>query len=230
MHHIDILANNGTDPLISNPPWIRLEANARIVMSDFDGNHTIGLYSCLNRSRVGRYSGFGSFSYLVDTEVGRYSTIGSRVSIGGFNHPTDWLSVHEFQYRDTSAMYGVNVFCDKKNGQREWTLDTKIGNDVWIGDNAVILRGVSVSTGVIVGAGSVVTKNVDPYMIVAGNPARVIRPRFERSVAKKLLGSEWWDLDIEQLQGFSYSKVEDILKLLDERRRKQDKQQIHGAG
>ena len=86
------------------------------------------------------------------------------------------------------------------------------------------------STGVIVGAGSVVTKNVDPYMIVAGNPARVIRPRFEPSVAKKLLGSEWWDLDIEQLQGFSYSKVEDILKLLDERRRKQDRQQIHGAG
>jgi acetyltransferase-like isoleucine patch superfamily enzyme len=220
MHNIDTLANNGTDPLIFNPPWIRLEANARIVMSDLDGNHTIGRYSCLNRSRVGRYSGFGSFSYLVDTEVGRYSTIGSRVSIGGFNHPTDWLSVHEFQYRDTSAMYGVNVFCDRKNSHREHTLDTKIGNDVWIGDNVVILRGVTVSTGVIVGAGSVVTKNVEPYMIVAGNPARLIRPRFDSIVANKLLESEWWVLEMEELQGLNYSKVEGILNVLNVTRRK----------
>jgi len=220
MHKIELLINNGPDPQLSSAPWIRLESNAKIVRSKLGGNNTLGYYSCLNRTQVGRYSGFGSFSYLVDTEVGRYATIGSRVSVGGFNHPVNWLSVHEFQYRDTSRIYGANVYTAADSVHQPHSLDTNLGDDVWVGDNVVILRGVKVSTGVIVGAGSVVTKDIEPYMIAVGNPARVLRPRFEPSVVKRLLELRWWELELHQLRDLNYSKVDDALNTIEDRIRR----------
>jgi acetyltransferase-like isoleucine patch superfamily enzyme len=217
MHHVELLSNNGTEATVSSLPWIRLESGAKIVSTKVGGNNTIGQFSCLNRTQIGRYSGVGSFSYIVDTEIGRYTTIGSRVSIGGFNHPTNWLSVHEFQYRDTSQIYGITVCNDKHAIQRHYLPVTKLGNDVWIGDNVVITRGVSVSTGAIVGAGSVVTKDVEPYTIVVGNPARPLRARFEPLVTTKLLELRWWELDPEQLTGLDYSEVTEAVKALETR-------------
>lgn len=77
--------------------------------------------------------------------------------------------------------------------------DTIVGNDVWIGQNATILPGVHIGDGAIIGANSVVTKNVEPYSIVAGNPARFIRKRFDEEMIGLLLRVKWWDLPVEQI-------------------------------
>ena len=91
----------------------------------------------------------------------------------------------------------------------------EIGHDVWIGQNALILSGVNIGTGAIVAAGSIVTKNVLPYAIVAGNPAKLVRFRFSEDTIRKFLNSQWWDLeddDILKLEPYFYS--EDVDKFL----------------
>lgn len=81
----------------------------------------------------------------------------------------------------------------------------KIGNDVWIGCNSLILPGVSViGDGAVVGAGSIVTHDIPPYAIVAGNPARIIRYRFQKEVIKELLASKWWEKSIHEIQPHIY--------------------------
>lgn len=84
-----------------------------------------------------------------------------------------------------------------------------IGHDVWIGQNALILSGVSIGTGAVIGAGSIVTKNVPPYAIAVGNPAKVVRYRFPPEIIVKLLSSEWWllpDDELKKLEKYFYSK------------------------
>ena len=76
----------------------------------------------------------------------------------------------------------------------------EIGNDVWIGMNAMILSGVKIGDGAVVGAGSVVTKDVEPYAVVAGNPAREIRKRFDDQTISELLKANWWDWDIQKIR------------------------------
>jgi virginiamycin A acetyltransferase len=78
--------------------------------------------------------------------------------------------------------------------------DTIIGNDVWIGQNATILPGVKIGDGVIIGTKSVVGSDVEPYAIVAGNPAKVIRKRFDDELIALLLQLKWWDLPVEEIQ------------------------------
>jgi virginiamycin A acetyltransferase len=77
--------------------------------------------------------------------------------------------------------------------------DTIVGNDVWIGENATILPGIKIGDGAIIGMNSVVTKDVEPYTIVGGNPARVIRKRFDNELIDLLLRLKWWDKEIEEI-------------------------------
>jgi virginiamycin A acetyltransferase len=144
--------------------------------------------------------------------IGKYTTIGSRVSIGGFEHPNNWLSVSEFQYRDKLECYGENGIQDDENEILLMT-PTLIGNDVWIGDNTFIKSGTKIGHGSIIGAGSVVTKSVPNYSIYVGNPAKLLRKRFPAEVCQKLLESAWWELSITELKNLdlNYSNIEDCL-------------------
>ena len=89
-----------------------------------------------------------------------------------------------------------------------------IGNDVWVGKHVMFLAGIVVGDGAVVGAGSVVTKNVPPYAVVAGNPARSIRYRFDEASIAQLLRSKWWDLPLDSLKenALAFSSVSDFLK------------------
>lgn len=197
---------------------VRLGALSKIVRSDMAGNFTLGEFSCINRSSFGRYCGMGSSSYAADTNVGRYCTFGSRLSIGAFDHPTDWLSIHEFQYRDIGGIYGETILDGGVNQLVDGTRQTHIGSDVWIGDNAAVKRGVTIGHGVIIGMCAVVTRDVEPYSIVVGNPGRVLRKRFSDKAVTDLLELKWWEMNMQALKGVDYRNIDRAIGELKKRR------------
>ncbi len=164
-------------------------------------------FSTISRSSVGGYLALGCFSFVSRAALGRYITIASRCSIGAFNHPIDWLSVCEFQYRDTMYLYGESLssFSSKYSPSKKKV--THIGSDVWIGDNAVILQGVNIGNGAIIGASSVVTRDVDDFSIVVGNPAKHLRYRFDEGIREDLLGLKWWDCELSRLEAISFHDI-----------------------
>lgn len=181
---------------------------AEIKASFFRGRNEIGMYSTINRSTIDSFSNLGVSSYVSDSVVGRFTLIGSRVSIGGFGHPLNYLSIGAFQWgqsleswgysRDFSSNFDIDI--------RPKEVSTNIGSDCWIGDNSVVLAGRKLGHGSVVGAGSVVTSDVPPYAIVVGNPARIVRYRFSDEVISQLIRTRWWELEIEDLVNVDFTK------------------------
>jgi virginiamycin A acetyltransferase len=215
---IDYIFNNSIDDLILENK-VKIAHLSKIMNSSLKGNSFLGLCSCINRSQVGRYVAMSFFSYLADAEVGNYCTFGSRVSIGAFSHPTNFLTVHEVGYRDTTSSYGETAYVDNPDIYLEIrNVRTLIGNDVWIGDNVVIIKGVKIGNGSIIGAGSVVTKDVEPFSIMGGNPAKLIKKRFSQDVIDQIEESEWWNLPITELSGIPFPDIPEALRILKERK------------
>ena len=153
------------------------------------------IYSHYHQIDIGMYSCGGCFD-LTDirphVKIGRYCSFAGGVHIVNVNHPITHKSSHPFFYH---PYYGY-VKEDPRLRTR-----IEIGNDVWIGQNAIILSGVSrVGDGAVVGAGAIVTKDVPDFAIVAGNPAKIIRYRFDGDTIRKLEEEHWWDKDIEELE------------------------------
>ncbi|WP_281437034.1 CatB-related O-acetyltransferase [Methylobacterium aquaticum] len=172
---------------------------------------------------IGRCS-IGAFSYAVsghynNVTIGRYVSIGEEVSVGRGNHPVQWLSTSPFFYIGDKMFSTGGDFSgsDQYNQFRPDTTsyngffagaETIIENDVWIGHRAYISPGVKIANGAIVGAESVVTKDVPAYSIVVGNPARVVKTRFAPELVERLLASRWWTLAPWQLAGIDLSRPE----------------------
>lgn len=211
--------NRGLDTLILQSPYIRLGSGAKIINSNVVDNLTIDTYSCVNKCDLGRYFGLGCFSYVANSQVGRYCTFGARISVGAFSHPTNWLSIHEFQYRNTVNIYGSSVLEGDVN-IAPINAATSIGCDVWIGDNACVRAGMSLGHGAIVGLGAVVVSDVPPYAIVVGNPARVLRYRFNEDVVDTLLRLKWWELDMMYLKGVDFSDINKAIASIEQIRQK----------
>jgi virginiamycin A acetyltransferase len=144
---------------------------------------------------IGMYTIGGCFkpgNVAAGTTIGRYCSLARNIIILNRNHPMDFKSTHAFFYNP------VLKLCDKYVIENS-TL--KVGNDVWIGEYAVILAHVTeIGDGAVIGAGAIVNKNVPPYSIVVGNPARVVRYRFSKDVIDELLASKWWEKDINELK------------------------------
>ncbi|WP_084199115.1 LbetaH domain-containing protein [Noviherbaspirillum autotrophicum] len=142
-------------------------------------------------SEIGSYTYVGCYSCITAAKIGRYVSIANNVSIGQGEHQLDRVS--------TSSRFYVNPWSVLTSGECE------IGSDVWIGVDAVVLRGVRIGVGAVVAANAVVTHDVPPFAIVAGVPARIIKFRFDESQRTKLLDSEWWQLDEEDATTFVHS-------------------------
>jgi acetyltransferase-like isoleucine patch superfamily enzyme len=127
--------------------------------------------------------------------IGRYCSIADKVEIllGG-NHRTDWGTTYPF-----SAIPGLWRSAARTDDYHSSRGDVIIGHDVWLGSGALILSGVTVGHGAVVAAHAVVTKDVPPYAIVGGNPAKVIRYRFDETTVAALLEARWWDLPREKI-------------------------------
>lgn len=135
--------------------------------------------------------------------IGKFCSIAEGVTVFlGANHRVDWFSTYPFGHIKESLFPKVK----KGSGHPATKGDVTIGNDVWIATNAVIMSGVRIGDGAVVGAYSVVTKDVPPYTIVAGNPAKQIRKRFSDEVINKLLELQWWDKPESEI-----NEISDIL-------------------
>ncbi|MBK6637324.1 MAG: CatB-related O-acetyltransferase [Rhodocyclaceae bacterium] len=160
-----------------------------------------GSFSCSELS-VGAHSYLRSGCELINVKsIGRFCSIGNNVIIGQerTGHPLDWVSTHPFQHTDGRTLYAHQ------------NLPAVVENDVWIGRDAIIMEGVRLGTGCVVGARSVVTKDVPPYAIVAGVPARFIRTRHPESLVAELLKSCWWERSPDVLKSLPMNSPSEFL-------------------
>lgn len=168
---------------------------AAICNSKLDKTVVIEAGSHIVNSVFGKYSYCGYDCQIINCRIGAFCSIGDNIRIGGANHPYKWVSMSPVFYEGRDSIKKKFATYPRPKDK-----ETIIGNDVWIGHNAIILQGVVISDGAVVGSGAVVTKNVPPYSIVAGNPARIINKRFEDVVIDKLLESKWWDLNDNKIK------------------------------
>jgi acetyltransferase-like isoleucine patch superfamily enzyme len=146
---------------------------------------------------VDRHSFVGYDCQLLAVDIGPFCSLGSRITIGGVAHPSHFVS--------TSPVFLSHKDSVKAKFARHEYLPvvrTVLGADIWIGDGAFIKAGVTVGHGAIIGMGAVVTRDVPPYAIVAGNPARLIRLRFDPPLVQALLDSAWWTWPDARLHEF----------------------------
>lgn len=149
-------------------------------------------------SSIDKYSYVGYDCDVNFTEIGAFCSIANNVIIGGAQHPLDWVSTSPVFY---DAPSGTNHHLGTLPEPKR--ILTKIGNDVWVGSRAFVMQGVSIGNGAVIGSGAVVTKDVPPYAIVAGVPAKILRYRFDEETIDRLQKSEWWKFSDEKLKKIS---------------------------
>jgi len=181
---------------LSTTPLIHPTAEVR--------DSALGAYTEVGARTVLAEVSLGDYSYIVNdgnviySEIGKFCSIAAMVRINPGNHPMWRASQAHFTYRASAYFPGESDEADFFAWRRARRV--AIGHDVWIGHGAVVLAGRQVGTGAVVAAGAIVTKDVPPYAIVAGNPAEAIRPRFPTPIAERLQTLAWWDWDHETLR------------------------------
>lgn len=160
----------------------------------------------------------GAFSYSgtnlgYGVSIGRYSSIAKNVRIMGAKHFTDWVSTspifYEPDYHDLDATTVTHLARTKRR--------ISIGNDVWIGENVVLKSDIKIGDGVVIAANSVVTKDVPPFMIVGGVPAKILKPRFNDVVIESLLRLRWWRFHKNDLKFLTANQPEVFISSLEEK-------------
>lgn len=161
-----------------------------IKKSEIDKTSSICSGAHVVESSVDKFSYVGNYCTVINTKIGKFCSIADNCIIGGANHPINWVS--------TSPVFhqGRNILKRHfSNHEFESSIRTNIGSDVWIGNNCLIKGGITINHGAVIGMGSVLTKDVGPYEIWAGNPARLIKKRFSNEVIEFLIENEWWNLE-----------------------------------
>lgn len=180
----------------------------------------IGAFTYINHRPVKHVT---TNSVIEASSIGRFCMIAHAVNVGFATHPTSFISGHfAFRY-DEKADYAHDFMTimhdDTEEQMRKTYLEHSIyplpviGNDVWIGYGAMVLNGVSIGDGAVVAAGSMVTKDVPPYSIVGGNPARIIKMRFSEELVEQLLRIKWWEYGADILHGLDLSNHDNIWRL-----------------
>ena len=176
----------------------RLQPDAPVIHPDCDivdaffGRYVeIGRGSRIVNARIGDYSYTDRYAEIANARIGKFANIAAFSRIGPTDHPLHTASLHHFLYR--SDDYFDDAARDDAFFAARAARLADVGNDTWIGHGAVVMPGVTVHDGAVVAAGAVVTRDVAPYTIVAGVPARPIRDRQPRDIARRLVALAWWD-------------------------------------
>lgn len=169
-------------------------------------------------SAIGKYTYIGTGTYVQNSHIGNYCSIARNIEIGAKAHPLTMLSSHSFQYNNNHFPSQPEYQTAKVKPPRKRERMTEIGSDVWIGTKSVIRAGITIGHGAVIGSSSVVTKDVRPYSIVAGIPAKEIRLRFDETTIARLLESRWWQLDPVDMDGIDFNDVETALNEIETRR------------
>ncbi|MGB3246309.1 MAG: chloramphenicol acetyltransferase [Sulfitobacter sp.] len=184
---------------------VRLKADAPFIHpdceltdADFGRYVEIGYGSRVAHSRIDDYSYCDRYADIANASVGKFSNIAAFVRIGATDHPMDKASLHHFHYR--SADYFDDATQDDAWFDRRRSRRTMIGHDTWLGHAAQVRPEVTIGHGAVVAGGAIVTKDVPPYMIVAGIPAVPLRPRFAPGIADRMIALAWWDWPHDRLR------------------------------
>lgn len=159
--------------------------NQNIVRGKIEESTQVGKYTIIDKySIVGKNTYIGKFCDITKAKIGNYCSIGNFVVIGPGEHKLYKISTSSKFYKES-----YSELTEK---------ECIIGHDVWIGTHSIILRGVKIGIGAIIGANSVVTKDVPDFAVVVGSPARIIKYRFDKGKIKKILESKWFEKDINE--------------------------------
>jgi phosphonate metabolism protein (transferase hexapeptide repeat family) len=182
--------------ILSEEPLVHPTADVRDCTL---GRYTdIGARTILLEVEVADYSYIVNDSNIAYTKIGKFCSIAAMTRINPGNHPMHRASQAHFTYRASSHFPGEADDADFFEWRRAHRV--VIGHDVWIGHGAIVLPGRNLGDGAVIAAGSIVTKDVMPYTIVAGNPARPIRQRFPTQIAARMAKLEWWHWSHERLR------------------------------
>lgn len=169
-------------------------------------NVKIGSHCNIQRGRVSSFSYVGDYCELPQVEIGKFCSIATHVTLAAGNHPMSYVSTSPYTYSTIrnsftkKQLYAQEFFYTDENHKYLG----KIGNDVWIGTGATLVCGskaLNIGDGAVIAAGAVVTKDVPPYAVVAGCPARILKYRFPKETICRLEKEQWWDKDTAWLKG-----------------------------
>lgn len=170
--------------------------SARVEYSEISRKAKVWDGCKLFHSSIGDYSYIGQNARLIHAHVGKFCSLAGDGAYGMGSHSLDYISTSSLF---TSSRNGTRIKWTDKPSYEEYK-EIHIGNDVWIGMRVMVMGGITIGNGAVVAAGAVVTKDVPPYAIVGGVPARVIKYRFSENVIQKLEASKWWTLDDDTLK------------------------------
>lgn len=197
---------------LSHDPF--LHPDTRITNTTLGRYTEVGEGTILLNSSLGDYSYTTRFCDIANTTIGKFCNIASFARIGPTDHPLDRASLHHFMYR--SADYWPDRPHDADFFAHRESRRTSIGHDTWIGHGAIIRPDLTIGDGAVVAAGAVVTKDVAPYTIVGGTPAKLIRLRQPDAIAARLRALAWWDWSHDAigaaLEDFRHLPVEAFLE------------------
>jgi phosphonate metabolism protein (transferase hexapeptide repeat family) len=212
---------------LSVDPWIH--PDAKVIGSHLGAYTEVGARTVIQETLMGDYSYITNDGNVIYTRIGKFCSIAAMVRINPGNHPMRRATQHHFTYR--SRQFGMGED-DPEVFNRRRSKPVTIGHDVWVGHGATILAGTKIGNGAVVGAGAVVTKDVAPYTIVAGIPAKPIRKRFPEAVQQGLGRICWWNWSHEQLtqamHDFRRLGIEKFIEKYDPSLRQAGQRPCHG--
>ena len=184
-----------------------IDPTARVRQAVLGRYTEIGARTAFAESSLGDYSYVVTDADVIYTTIGKFCSIAAHTRINPGNHPMQRASQSHFSYRSSAYFDDAQDDADFFAWRR--STPVTIGHDVWIGHGSTILPGVTIGNGAVIGSGAVVTKDVEPYMIVGGVAAKVIRERFPRTIAERMEKLAWWDWDHARLR----AALDDFRKL-----------------
>ena len=191
------MANDVTGDLRLTDPQPRIHSTAQLKGCRLGQYVSVAERVVLREVEVGDYSYFERHAEAIYTTIGKFCSIAANTRINALEHPVERVTQHKISYRPNEYFryLGVdNGFLVRRRGKQ-----VAIGHDVWIGHGAVVLPGVAIGNGAVIGANAIVSADVAAYQIVAGAPARVIKPRFAAEIAARVEALGWWDWPRERL-------------------------------